>query len=467
MKEFEFKDIPSTVFDIQQGNLSSETLLRQVFCNIESPDKQGTVTILRTFEESAFTQARKIDTLIGRNKRNRKNNFPGLAGIPFTIKDNFDIAGLPNQAGSLVLQNSKPARCNAPLINLLENLGAVLVGQTNMTEFAYSGLGLNRHFGNPLSPSGRRQEVISGGSTSGGAVALAENMCLFSVGTDTSGSCRIPAACCGLVGYKPSKGKLSEEGIIPLAPSLDVPGLLTKQVIDLKFVVSALEEKNQLLTKQHSSPATVELTKLRVLVPTEIIDDDFDIETRTFFDEFKKQLVDLGIHIDHKKFLFEEIANQLKPADLVAYEAYQFHKDLLSQHSKYYDERISMRMSNAKNLSREYYEELIKTMNQLRNIADQLLSDYDVIVLPTLPIVPPRLSELEDNANYLKFNALMIKHTAIANHLDLPAIVFPIAPVLSTNTPASIQLIGKRSRDNELLLLAEVLENELAKISNH
>lgn len=460
MKEFKFKDIPSIVSDIQQGYLSSETLLDQVFCNIESPDRQGGVSILRTFEESAFTQARKIDTF-----KSQKNDFPSLAGIPFTIKDNFDIAGLPNQAGSLVLQYSRPAKRSAPLINALENLGAVLVGQTNMTEFAYSGLGLNQHFGNPLSPNGRQLGVISGGSTSGGAVALAENMCLFSVGTDTSGSCRIPAACCGLVGYKPSKGKLPEKGIIPLAPSLDVPGLLTKRVSDLKFIVSALEGQNQLLSKQHNSPAIVELTKLRILVPTEIINDDIDIETRTFFDEFKIQLVDLGIHVEHKKFLFKEIKNQLKPGDLVAYEAYQFHKDLLSQYSEDYDERIRMRMSNAKNLSRQYYEGLIKKMYQFRNIADQLLSDYDAILLPTLPIVPPRLSELENHANYLKFNALMIKHTAIANHLDLPSIVFPIAPILSTNTPASIQLIGKRGQDKELLQLAEVLENELAKTS--
>ena len=173
------------------------------------------------YAERARAEADSIDAA-----RAKGAALPRFAGVPLAIKDFFDVGGEPTRAGSRALAGAPPASADAETMALVRRAGFVIVGKTNMTEFAYGALGVNPHYGTPLSPWDREHGHIPGGSTSGGAVAVADAMVPAALGTDTGGSCRIPAAFCGIVGFKPTQSRVSLEGVLPLAPSLDFVGPL-------------------------------------------------------------------------------------------------------------------------------------------------------------------------------------------------------------------------------------------------
>src|SRR5208282_3876828 len=170
---------------------------------------------LTVYADRARAEADAVDAA-----RTKGQTLPRFAGIPLSIKDLFDVAGEPTRAGSRALAGAPAAPADADAVALARLAGFVIVGKTNMTEFAYSGLGANPHYGTPLSPWDRERGHIPGGSTSGGAVGVADGMIPAALGTDTGGSCRIPAAFCGIVGFKPTQGRVSLNGVFPLAPSL-------------------------------------------------------------------------------------------------------------------------------------------------------------------------------------------------------------------------------------------------------
>ncbi len=436
-------NLSATQLALTQNEVSSCELLDKVYARIKSASLQGSVSFLSTLQDQAYQQAKDFDC-----ERLKGVDLPPLAGIPISVKDNFDIQGQTTTAGSKVLSKETPATNDAPFISQLKQAGAIIVGRTNMTEFAYSGLGLNRHFGTPLSPIG--EGLIAGGSTSGGAVSVAQGMSLFAVGSDTSGSCRIPAACCGLVGYRPSKNQFSIEGIVPLAISFDVPGLLAKKV-------SCIELVTQALTTHCAREENLELKDKRFLVPSEIESKTYDPIVKTYFEQFLSRLGENGATIVRQPFLFREITEQSSPAEIVIYEAFQYHQPLLAKHKDHYDPRIAMRMDKAAGITKSHYNRLLSKLHELRIQGDKLLTGFDGVLLPTLPILPPSLKELQDEERYFRANTLIIRNTAIANHLDLPAICFPVKQAIAEQTPVSIQLIGKRHQDQSLLALASSL----------
>ena len=323
-----------------------------------------------------------------------------------------------------------------------------------MTEFAYSGLGLNKHFGTPLSPIGRDEGMIAGGSTSGGAVSVAENMSLFAVGSDTSGSCRIPAACCGLVGFRPSQKQYSNAGIIPLAHSFDVPGLIANSVECIAAITRAVSPDSETVTEISTAK---DLNGMHFLVPEELASLEADATVSSYFDCLLDRLRQLGAKLNFRPFLFEQIATRAMPSDIVAFEAFQFHKPYISRYRSEYDPRIAMRMDAAASLLPAYYNVLIEQLGLLRQSADQIIAEFDAILTPTLPILPPTLLNLDDVAEYIRFNSLIIRNTGIANHLDLPAICLPVTESVTTHEPVSIQLIGRRGADRALLDMASIV----------
>ena len=438
------------VLSLQTGLVTAEELVDQTLSRASSTDLQGGVSFRRLFPEQAKREAQYWDT-----QRAQGHILPPLAGVPFSVKDNIDVEGHVTHAASRVLSDTPPAKEDAPFLAMLRAQGAIMIGQTNMTEFAYSGLGLNRHFGTPLSPIGRHQGMIAGGSTSGGAVSVAETMSLFAVGSDTSGSCRIPAACCGLVGYRPSQGLFPAEGIIPLAPSFDVPGLITSNVPDLVSVFDALCGSDEI------SPGSQTLSSKKLLVPTDTVLTEIDPAVQAHFEQAIAALAQLGVKTTRCAFLFDHIAEELSPSDIVAFEAHQFHQKFLKTRRADYDPRIAMRMDQASRISSERHSRLIDHMRLLRHSADEFLDEYDGVVLPTLPIIPPTCGQLTDEQDYLRMNGLIIRNTGIANHLDLPSVSIPITAATAAKTPVSLQLIGKRNADRGMLHLALSLSQHL------
>ncbi|MDO8353172.1 MAG: amidase family protein, partial [Aestuariivirga sp.] len=211
--------------ELRDGNTSSRKLVEQALAKISDPAGEGARAFIKVDAEVALAAADYQDRL------RRQNRQPSpFAGIPISVKDLFDLAGEVTTAGSKVLKDAAPALVDAPAIAHLKSAGLVVLGRTNMTEFAYSGVGLNPHYGTPRSAFDRKTGRIPGGSSSGAAVAIADGLCALSIGTDTGGSCRIPAAYNGIVGYKPSTGRVSTRGVYPLSSRFDSVGPLGNSV---------------------------------------------------------------------------------------------------------------------------------------------------------------------------------------------------------------------------------------------
>ena len=207
------------------GETTSRALIEESLACISDPQGEGARAFLTVYAERARAEADAIDAA-----RAKGAALPRFAGVPLSIKDLFDVDGEPTRAGSRALIDAPVAVCDAEAVKLARLAGFVIVGKTNMTEFAYGAFGVNPHCGTPLSPWDRERGHVPGGSTSGGAVSVADGMAPATLGTDTGGSCRIPAAFCGIVGFKPTQRRVSLKGVFPLAPSLDSVGPLAMTV---------------------------------------------------------------------------------------------------------------------------------------------------------------------------------------------------------------------------------------------
>ena len=211
--------------NLADGKITSRSLVEASLAAIADPAGEGARAFIATDPDGARAAADHSDAL---RKRGRAPS--RFAGIPFSAKDLFDLAGEVTTAGSKVLAEAAPAKADAVAIARLKAAGMIVIGRTNMTEFAYSGVGLNPHYGTPRSPFDRATGRIPGGSSSGAGVSVADGMVSLAIGTDTGGSCRIPASYCGVVGYKSSHGRVPLTGTYPLSFSFDTIGPLADSV---------------------------------------------------------------------------------------------------------------------------------------------------------------------------------------------------------------------------------------------
>ena len=251
--------------DLQAGRTTSRALIERSLAAIADPAGEGARAFVAVYAEQAREGADAMDLL------RRHGRAPGAyAGLPFSIKDLFDVAGEVTAAGSRALADAKPATQHAPVVQRMLAAGFVPVGRTNMTEFAFSGLGLNPHHGTPRSPFRRSVGYIAGGSSSGAAVSVADGMALAALGTDTGGSCRIPAAFCGVVGYKPTARRVPLDGLVPLSSTLDSVGPLARTVQCCAVVDAVLAGE----TPTQVTPLA--LRGMRIAVPGNMVMDDVD-----------------------------------------------------------------------------------------------------------------------------------------------------------------------------------------------
>jgi aspartyl-tRNA(Asn)/glutamyl-tRNA(Gln) amidotransferase subunit A len=432
------------------GNTTSRALVEECLGRIDDPAGEGARTFIKTDPDWACTLADAMDAL------RRVGRAPGrYAGIPVALKDLFDVAGQPTLAGSRVLADAPPARTHAPVVQRLLSAGFVPLGRTNMTEFAFSGLGINPHYGTPLSPWDRVAGRIPGGSSSGTAVAVADGMAVAGLGTDTGGSCRIPAAFCGVVGYKPTARVVPIAGVLPLAASLDSVGPLAPSVACCAAIHAVLAGVDPAV------PAPASLAGLRLAVPENLVLDGVDATVATAFAHALSVLERAGARLIRTRFPeFDEIQTVNAKGGFAASEAYAWHRALLAEKGDSYDPRIRVRITRGQRMSAADYLDVAAARARLIASFNAQTRDFDCVVMPTVPIVPPRIAELDDEGDYNRTNMLILRNTALGNFLDRCAISLPChAP---GDAPVGLMLMGETLADARLFGIAAGVEAALA-----
>ncbi|MBN9445252.1 amidase, partial [Bosea sp. (in: a-proteobacteria)] len=307
--------------DLAAGRTTSVALTEDALARAQANDGEGARVFTKLYAERALQAARASDAL-------RQAGFirSPLEGLPISIKDLFDVAGDVTKAGSVALDDAPAARADAPVVDRLIAAGAVIVGRTNMTEFAFSGLGLNPHYGTPLNPFDRAAGRIPGGSSSGAAVSVSDGMAAAAVGTDTGGSVRIPAALCGLTGFKPTARRVPRDGALPLSTSLDSIGPIARSVACCAMLDAVLSGTGENLRGEAS------LAGLRLAVPRTVALDGMDTVVAASFEAALGILSRAGARISEIDVPeFAQLGAINSKGGFTAAEAWHWHRDLIER----------------------------------------------------------------------------------------------------------------------------------------
>jgi Asp-tRNA(Asn)/Glu-tRNA(Gln) amidotransferase A subunit family amidase len=374
-----------------------------------------------------------------------------IAGLPVSIKDLLDVAGETTLAGSVVLREHAKVTRDAPVVARLRSAGAAIIGKTNMTEFAFSGVGLNPHYGTPANPCDSNVARIPGGSSSGAAVSVAAGMCVAGIGSDTGGSIRIPAALCGLVGYKPTMRRVPVSGTIPLSSSLDTICAMTRSVEDCLLVDSIIADSPL-------QAAVLPLSGMRLVVPQEVVLDGMDKHVAASFDAALKALSLAGAEII---VLPMQLLHEARQINLFApIEAYAWHADLLHRSGHLYDQRVAARMKLGANYSTEDYARLQIERRSWVVRMEAELQGFDAMLMPTVPLVAPAIAELEQSdETYFEINRLMLRNPSLINLLDGCAITLPCHA--QGSLPVGLSVAGAAMSDSHINSVARAIAARL------
>ena len=343
-----------------------------------------------------------------------------LAGIPVSVKDLFDVAGEVTKAGSKVLANAPAATTDCPAVARLRAAGAALTGRTNMVEFAFSGVGINPHYGTPVNPADRQVERIPGGSSSGAAVSVATGAALVGLGSDTGGSIRIPAALCGIVGFKSTARLVPTLGALPLSTSLDTVCALTRSVRD---AVTAHEVLAARTVKLPDKP----LANCRFAVARTLMQDGLDKTVAMAFERSLKLLTAAGAQIEEIDLAeVSELASINATGGLSAAESYAWHRHLITAHQADYDPRVALRILRGASMTAFDYIDLLAARADWIARVESRLQGFDAVLSPTVPMVaPPIASVMHDDAEFFRVNGLLLRNTSVVNMLDGCGISLP------------------------------------------
>lgn len=446
MKPVQSLTLGARLTAMETGQSTATEYLEACLSRIAEDDDGSVHTAL--FQDSARAEATAADRL-----RKAGGNAGTLGGLPLAIKALFDVKGQVTHSGSKLLAGAPPATRDAVIVERLRRAGASLTGHTNMTEFAYSGLGLNPHYGTPGNPFDI--ERIPGGSSSGCGVAAATGMAAAAIGTDTGGSVRIPAAFCGLVGFKPTQRRVPRDGAFALSSSLDSIGSLAP-------TVDCCARLDAVLAGEVYSPlAPPPVRGLRFAVPQHYMLDGMDTVVAQAFDRALKGLRDAGAVIEEisaRELL--DLTELMEGGGLTAAESYHIHRRWLDERPEDYDPRVSTRMLRGAKISAADYLELCRRREEQIARADRLLTDFDALLSPTVPIVPPRLDELQDDDHYGRQNLLVLRNPTVANLLDLCALTVPMQ--MPGELPVGLMLMGRGGHDQRLLRHGMAVEQLIA-----
>ena len=414
---------------------------------------EGPRTFTRACADSALAEARASDLLRAAGVVRSP-----IEGLPISVKDLFDVRGQATHAGSRLLQGTAPAAADAAIVARLRAAGAVIVGRTNMTEFAFSGIGINPHYGTPSNPWGREADGggrIPGGSSSGAAVSVADGMALAAIGTDTGGSVRIPSALCGLTGFKPTARRVPTEGALPLSTTLDSIGPLAPSV-RCCAVLDAILAGEPYTELQPVSPA-----RLRLLAPTNLVRDGMDAAVAAAWERALQRLARAGAHITHAPLApLDELAAIHARGSLSNAEAWAWHRPYLPVRQAEYDPRVASRILRGREMDVADYIDLLTARQHWIARMDAALAGYDAFIMPTVPIAAPRIADLQaSDEAFFAANALMLRNTSLVNFLDGCAVSLPCHR--EGEAPVGVSLAGPGGRDAWLLRVAVGVEEAL------
>ena len=378
-----------------------------------------------------------------------------LEGIPVSIKDLFDVAGEVTTAGSTVLRGAAPAARNAPVVERLIAAGAVIVGRTNMTEFAFSGLCLNPHHGTPANPWDRATRRIPGGSSSGAAVSVTDGMAAVAIGSDTGGSVRIPAALCGLAGFKPTQRRVPTEGALPLSTSLDSIGPLAASVRCCALTDAILAGQPPV------PPPARALRDARLAVPETVVLDGLEPPVAAAFEAALARLSAAGARIQHIAVPeFAEMSRLHARGTLAGAEAWAWHRTLLTKRGNEYDPRVGLRMRGGEAMGAADYIDLLAARRRWIAQVEARIAGFDALLMPTVPVVAPRIDALTNSDEaYFAANGLMLRNPTLINFLDGCALSLPCQA--EGEPPVGLTLAGAGGRDAQVLALGLAVEDVL------
>jgi aspartyl-tRNA(Asn)/glutamyl-tRNA(Gln) amidotransferase subunit A len=431
----------------RSGRLSSTQLTEECLRRIaEDASRLNAFTLVMA--EEARAQAQEAD-----RERAAGTDRGPLHGVPVSIKDLVDIAGTPTSAASRV-REGHVARQDAPVVSCLRRAGAVFVGKTNLHEFAFGTTTGESAFGPALNPFDVTRSP--GGSSGGSAISVAAGMALASIGTDTGGSIRIPAAACGVVGLKPSLGEVSTEGVVPLSSSLDHVGPLARSVGDAWLVHLAIG--GAAAGPVAAKPSSL----LRLAVPRMYFCDVLDDDVRARFEEALEHFRASGAAVHDTRL--GRTADIVPVYTIIASaEAAAYHAATLDEVPERYSIPVRMRLEAGRYLLAEDYVRAVKGRLALRKEVDRALSDYDALLVPTLPIPPPEHGQptVVVGSSIEPVRALMLRQTQLFNLSGHPAISIPCGKT-SMGLPCAVQLVGRRNDTRSLVQAALACESILS-----
>jgi len=370
-----------------------------------------------------------------------------LKGLIISVKDLFDVKGYKTKGGTKFIDD-KIAQKDAKCISLIRKAGGLLLGHTNMTELAYSGLGINPHYGTPLNPVFKNS--VPGGSTSGGAVSIALDVADITIGTDTGGSTRIPAAFTGITGFKPTQDSISRDNVLVLSTSLDSVGLMAKDVSLCKLGFETMRNK---------SKNNIAKNNIKIIIPKNFGFEDIDDEIKVGFDSAKEKIIKSGLDIqeieipllDHyKKIPLWQFAAVECQAEY--FEAYNNKKHLI-------DPNVSRRMDRANQVTAVEYVNLCKERTTLISQFNTFLGN-NFLLLPTVSITPPLIKDCENVEFYDKMNLVSLRNTTLANYMNGCSLSLPYT---IKDKPVGIMLNGSTDNDDQLLEIGSKIEKLLSK----
>jgi aspartyl-tRNA(Asn)/glutamyl-tRNA(Gln) amidotransferase subunit A len=431
-----------------QTRKSSRDRLEEALARINDPRGEGKRTCLTVYTQAARAAADAADA------RARAGISLGpLDGTIVSIKDLFDVAGEPTRAGSKILINAPPAKEDAAVVRRLRAAGAVIVAKTNMSEFAFSILGVNPHHGTPGNPADRTR--CPGGSSSGAAVAAADQMCEIAIGTDTGGSTRAPAAFSGIVGFKPSKFRTPTDGAFPLSYTLDSIGPLAR-------TVSACAIADAVLAGDQ--PWTVEpapLLGLRLGVAQGLPLRDLDLTVNARFNAATEALNRAGVSLSDEAIpLWEDVARVQVKASFSSIEAYAIHRQWVTTRAADYDPVVLNRILQGRDVTAAEYIQMQRERATLVRAMDARLADLDALIMPTTPMVAPKIAEVSTVETFLPKNTLGLRNTALINFFDLCATSLPLPQ--QGDLPVGLMVVARNGQDRKLFRIAAAIEERFA-----
>ncbi len=393
--------------------------------------------------------------------RGRRRNAAAqpLAGIPIALKDLFNVRNERTFAGSVVMKHyAERETHDADVVAPLRAAGLLFFGRTNMSEFAFSGIGRNPHYGTPLSIWDRATGRLPGGSSSGSAVAVAEGVVPAALGSDTAGSCRIPAAFNGIVGVKPRHGRLSLRGVYPLSPTLDAPGPLAVDV-DSCFLLDRLMHGELAADGELPRLRPLASAELRLVVPEAIEMRDLAAEVQKTFEAALQRLEAAGARIATASLpVLDHCDEFFRQRPVVVREVWLHHRQMLAQHGDEYDPFVSQRIAAGADIDDDEQQRRYRERDEIVADFNRAWSelDADALVYPTVACLPPPLAATDDDAEARRINLNCLRNTATVNYFDGCAISLPCHD--RGEAPVGLMLASRHGDDERLYAIAAAVE---------